>query len=246
MELLKPKPINNKLYSYFKNVFTKEQGKRLYNALIKMVDPIPKKRIIYDKEGTEHRLNKWFSVLVYVDNKPIMNHDLWPPELREIVDHVKKVTGHTYDSALVNYYRNGFDHIGAHRDRETLEGYIASVSFGATRDFVIRDGETKKKLFTVPLYDCSLFEMKPGFQQKYLHELPKRARVLTGRVNITLRQQRKQIFDPSPQINPKKNVDESKTVLLQLKKIAKNNNKLNKILDNHFRLLIILDSQIDE
>lgn len=51
-------------------------------------------------------------------------------------------TGETFDSAHLNLYRSGADHVSWHTD-EDIELYgnepaIASLSFGATREFVLR------------------------------------------------------------------------------------------------------------
>ena len=52
-----------------------------------------------------------------------------------------------FNACLFNLYRNGVDSMGWHRDNEPEidPACIASVSFGATRDFAIRHRQTKEK-----------------------------------------------------------------------------------------------------
>lgn len=73
------------------------------------------------------------------------------------------------------------------RDEDAMKGYIVSFTFGSTRDFVIRTADNKKVMEKIPLAGGSAFVMKPGMQQEYLHELPKRA-YAAERINVTMRQ----------------------------------------------------------
>ena len=77
--------------------------------------------------------------------------------------------------------------MGWHRDNEPEidAACIASVSFAASRDFVIRNRTTKQK-WLVPLHHGDLLVME-HLQDVYEHALPKRLRVGQPRVNLTLR-----------------------------------------------------------
>lgn len=94
-------------------------------------------------------------------------------------------------------YKDGCDHIGEHRDdeRELAPGSpIASVSFGACRDFLFRhkDSRGKRPRRTVEavrlqLAHGSLLLMNPPTNTHWYHSLPIRKRVLAPRVNLTFR-----------------------------------------------------------
>ncbi|WP_332910304.1 alpha-ketoglutarate-dependent dioxygenase AlkB family protein [Algoriphagus boritolerans] len=71
----------------------------------------------------------------------------WTAELNEMKDRLLDFTGVEFTHVLCNYYRNGQDSMGWHRDNEAVLGRnpsIASVTFGATRIFQIRHYDTKK------------------------------------------------------------------------------------------------------
>jgi alkylated DNA repair dioxygenase AlkB len=54
---------------------------------------------------------------------------------------IEKVASVQFNSVLMNWYRDGDDYLNWHADDEKELGVnpaIASVNFGATRDFVIR------------------------------------------------------------------------------------------------------------
>jgi alkylated DNA repair dioxygenase AlkB len=92
-----------------------------------------------------------------------------------------------FNAVLLNYYRNGNDAMGWHRDNElTIIGNtIASISLGEPRDFRIRNRATKKAV-TIELPAGSLLIMT-GLQQDHEHSLPKRIKVTDGRINLTFR-----------------------------------------------------------
>jgi len=64
---------------------------------------------------------------------------------------------------------------GFHADNEpdlVVGAPIASVSFGATRNFVIKDKENDDNRWVVPLADGSFMCMGGSMQQRYLHAVP--------------------------------------------------------------------------
>lgn len=135
------------------------------------------------------------------------SYDVFPPLLMAAHEKIKELTGETFNYAYLNYYRDGNDHIGFHSDKEdTLEAgsTIASLSLGATRDFIIRHiGDTRlaqnmsdDKLRvealeaakeTISLKAGSLLLMKKLTQKVYHHHVPKRINVKSPRINITFR-----------------------------------------------------------
>lgn len=96
---------------------------------------------------------------------------------------------------VINWYDSGDEHIGWHADDEPCidQTYaITSVSFGATRDFKIRDKKDSKSTYTITLRNSDVLIMYPGMQSKYKHSLPKRKCVDKFRCNITIRILKKQ------------------------------------------------------
>ena len=96
----------------------------------------------------------------------------------------------TYNAMFFNWYKNGNDYICAHRDDEKdikSASSIASVSFGATRNFRIRYYKTKKIILDIPLTHGSIFVMGGTFQKEFTHEVPKSKKINDRRINITFR-----------------------------------------------------------
>merc|ERR1719323_2356013 len=72
----------------------------------------------------------------------------WTPLLRRLKRDVEAETKEAFNFVLINRYKDGKDRIGAHRDDEKgidRGAPIAGLSFGATRDFVLKHGSAHNK-----------------------------------------------------------------------------------------------------
>lgn len=147
---------------------------------------VPRKQATYGDAG----LTYTFSGLT-LSPKP------WVPVLEHVRDCVSLVTGKTFNFVLVNRYKDGCDHIGEHRDdeRELAPGSpIASVSFGACRDFFFRHKDSRGgnpsrrvEVVRLQLAHGSLLMMNPPTNTHWYHSLPVRKKILAPRVNLTFR-----------------------------------------------------------
>lgn len=93
-----------------------------------------------------------------------------------------------YNVVLVIYYPDGNSSLGYHSDYErnhTPNAPICSLSFGADRDLLVKEG--KNKANSITLSDGDFFIMLPGFQQKYKHSVPERKNIESGRIVLTFR-----------------------------------------------------------
>ena len=113
------------------------------------------------------------------------------PELHAIRGRVHELCGFEFNGVLVTLYRDGNDSVGWHSDDEPEFGpdpVIGSVSFGETRDFVLKH-RTQRELppVTCALSHGSLLVMGRGSQTRWAHRLPKRKAVRGARINLTLR-----------------------------------------------------------
>lgn len=114
----------------------------------------------------------------------------WTPELRRLLDRVQALTGHPYNSVLLNLYRDGNDGMGWHADDEPELGrnpVIASVSLGATRRFKLRHRRQRDATATIELRHGDVLLMAGTTQHTYVHAVPKTARAVGERINLTLR-----------------------------------------------------------
>ena len=126
----------------------------------------------YSYSGITSAPNKWNKGLLYIKAK------------------IEQATALTFNSVLLNWYRNGDDHMGWHADDETELGdnpVIASVNFGATRDFVLRRIDDPTQKIVIPLQHGSLLVMRGELQHYWQHSLPKRKAVNSSRFNLTFR-----------------------------------------------------------
>lgn len=109
--------------------------------------------------------------------------------------------GFRYNACLLNYYEDGDEHASWHSDDDPWldQSYpISSVTFGATRDFLVRPRESDwmgSANFTVdaeagvraiPLSSGSLITMNPGAQDAWRHAVPPSPGA-GERINLTFR-----------------------------------------------------------
>ena len=91
---------------------------------------------------------------------------------------------------LLNLYRDGRDGMGWHADDEPelgREPAIASVSLGATRRFKLRHRRYRVQPARLDLAHGDLLLMAGATQHHYVHAVPKTARPVGERVNLTFR-----------------------------------------------------------
>lgn len=113
----------------------------------------------------------------------------WTPALRMLGERLEDAAGVRFNSVLANLYRDGRDGMGWHSDDEPELGtqpVIASVSLGAPRRFVLK-ARTGEKRLALELPHGSLLVMAGETQRRYRHALPKTARPVGSRINLTYR-----------------------------------------------------------
>lgn len=113
----------------------------------------------------------------------------WTPLLAYIRARVEIFLGYSFNSVLVNYYRDGQDYVAWHADNEPELGkrpLIASLSFGAARSFEIRHKKTAARDSRL-LRHGTLLIMPPDFQRDWLHRAPIDPTLNQGRINMTFR-----------------------------------------------------------
>lgn len=112
-----------------------------------------------------------------------------PARLDAIRRRAEATTGRAFNSVLANLYRDGRDSVGWHRDSDYTHGGqpdIASVSFGATRRFELRDRAGRERL-AVDLESGSVLLMTGEAIARWWHRVPKTSRPVGTRVNLTFR-----------------------------------------------------------
>jgi alkylated DNA repair dioxygenase AlkB len=144
---------------------------------------------VFGKRYLQPRLTAWHGDARYTYSGLTLDPLPFTPLLLQIRAAVETATGHRFNSVLLNYYRDGGDSMGMHSDDEPELGQepaIASVSFGATRGFILRHKRSKRTV-RLALDDGSLLFMSGKLQQNWVHGINKSAKPLGGRVNLTFR-----------------------------------------------------------
>ena len=139
------------------------------------------KHVVYEKEFSSPRL-----MCILKFDKDISDEF---PFLDIIKRRVEKITHVKFRYAVLNYYRDGNDHIGYHSDREVANGNIVvSVSVGATRRFKLKHKYRDDITHTFLLANGDVLILNTAaIKTIYKHSVPKMANV-GPRINITFRE----------------------------------------------------------
>jgi alkylated DNA repair dioxygenase AlkB len=114
----------------------------------------------------------------------------WPVALRPIRARLADELRIDFNSVLANLYRDGRDCMGWHSDDEPELGsrpLIASLSLGGTRRFVLKHRKDPSTKLALELPPGSLLVMRGATQANYRHALPRTARPVGARINLTFR-----------------------------------------------------------
>lgn len=115
----------------------------------------------------------------------------WTDLLREIRRRVEDCTDAHFNAVFLNLYRDHNDSMGFHSDDERELGknpVIASVTFGATRVFLLKHKFRKElPLQKVPLEAVSVLLMRGETQHFWKHGINKQKEPCGPRVNLTFR-----------------------------------------------------------
>ncbi len=123
------------LLEYFPGFLEPQQSISLMNQLIKDVPWRQQVIQMYGKEVITPRLTAWFgdSNKSYQFSGTKFDPVPWTSELSDLKEKIQKVTGLSFNSVLLNFYRDGNDSVAWHSDNEKELGinpHIASLSIG--------------------------------------------------------------------------------------------------------------------
>ena len=101
------------------------------------------------------------------------------PTLRALLDHVNKfVPNDPFTAVFVNHYRNKFDSIGKHSDKDVEDNEqvgVVAISSGAERTVIFRPVDTSdlelKELHVATKHGQTLVMYGPMFQKKFSHAI---------------------------------------------------------------------------
>ncbi len=114
----------------------------------------------------------------------------WTATLLDMKARVEAAANVTFNSVLLNLYRDGQDSVGWHSDDEPELGVnpvIASVSLGAARTFQFKHKQNPDLKQSVELTHGCLLLMHGTTQHFWKHQIPKTKKPLAARINLTFR-----------------------------------------------------------
>ena len=184
-------PFDGEVYLY-PRLFDFSESAELFRCLAREVPWKQEPIRIFGREIMQPRLTAWYGDpgKSYTYSGITMQPYSWTDDLLFIKDRVEGVAGHGFTSALLNFYRDGQDSMGWHRDAEKELGprpVIGSVSFGAPRTFCLKHIREKEAKVRVVLESGSFLLMRGATQHHWLHSIPKEAGAEGGRINLTFR-----------------------------------------------------------
>jgi alkylated DNA repair dioxygenase AlkB len=147
---------------------------------------------MYGKPVPIPRLQAWYGDpgRTYTYSNIEMVPEPWTPALLEVKAAIEPVAGVRFNSVLCNRYRHGNDGVAWHSDDEPelgVDPVIGSVSFGATRPFRFRHRLDPTLTHEIELDSGSLLIMRGPTQACWKHQIPKTAKPVGERVNLTFR-----------------------------------------------------------
>ena len=147
--------------------------------------------MVYGKLAHQHRNIGFFSNVSkgYQYSGQLAASQPLTPSLTELLEMVNRLYGAEFNGILLNQYMDGSDYIGPHSDDERhLDPVgVVAVSYGAIRNFRIRDKSTKKIVKDVPMEPGRVIHMAGKFQQEFTHEIPVQKTVQGVRYSFTFR-----------------------------------------------------------
>jgi alkylated DNA repair dioxygenase AlkB len=135
------------------------------------------------------RLTAWHGEAGYVYSGIRMEPSPWTEPLLELKKCAELLARQGFNSVLLNLYRSGRDSVSWHADNEPGLGrdpVIASISLGSTRRFQLKHRRSGEKV-ALDLEDGSCLVMAGATQHHWLHQIPKTARPVGPRINLTFR-----------------------------------------------------------
>jgi alkylated DNA repair dioxygenase AlkB len=162
---------------------------RLFEALLRLTPWRQEIATVMGRRVPIPRLTAWHGEAGYVYSGIRMEPASWNEPLLELRAVAERLGGQPFNSVLLNLYRDGRDSVSWHADNEPglgREPVIASISLGAVRRFQLRHRRRNERLgLDLPHGSCLI--MAGATQHHWLHQLPKTARPVGPRINLTFR-----------------------------------------------------------
>lgn len=178
---------------YVANAFTWQEADRLFQSLLDHIPWHTARLTIAGQKRLIPRLQCWMADegRAYTYSGLKLTPHPWYPDVLRIKARLEQLCGHSFNSVLLNLYRDGSDSVSWHADDERELGtnpIVASVSFGAERMLEFKPklnlSAPKKQIV---LGNGSILIMGKTLQNSWLHQLPKLSGHIAPRISLTFR-----------------------------------------------------------
>lgn len=173
----------------YRGVFPPDRATEIFNDLLRET---PWLAVRYENEGRPGelpRLTVNYGERSYDYSGLTFAPLPWTPLLAELKELAEGLTGQVFNALIVQLYRDGRDRVNWHADDNPAVGEdptIASLSFGATRRFLIKPklGGAETEL---SLGSGDVVIMRGDLQHTHVHKVPREPEVTAPRINLTFR-----------------------------------------------------------
>ncbi len=178
--------------SYYPHFFEAAEANALLIELLETTLWQQDSITVFGKTHPQPRLTALYGSTdkAYTYSNLTMEPHPWSPLLQKIKNQIAAVCDTNFTSVLLNLYRDGKDSNGWHADNEKELGtnpVIASISLGAERAFHLQHNCDKNRKHKMILQHGSLLIMKGATQHYWKHQIPKTAKPINPRINLTFR-----------------------------------------------------------
>lgn len=203
-------------WTYHPDVVDANTAREYYKSLVNLVKDLPQQKVrvrgkVYDQRRIVGYFSKSNNPYSYSGARQVNSG--WPDVIQTLCTIASKLANCSYDSALVNWYRDGNDKIGLHNDKDAMTRPIVSFTFypdanpslDQLRVLRIRSQveqkslkrkreseeqqvkKTKPIVYNIKMGQGSVVLMHDGMQTRFNHEVPENKKSRMGRINVTFR-----------------------------------------------------------
>ena len=177
---------------FYEAFFNEAQSENYFQILQETIAWEQQEVKMFGKQIKIPRLTAWYGDEGKSYSYSGIHHEplAWTTELQLIKSRIETVADITFNSVLLNLYRDENDSIGWHSDDEAELGQnpvIASVSFGDIRQFQFKHKDDNMLRQSIELTSGSLLLMRGATQHHWKHRIPKTKKAKGARMNLTFR-----------------------------------------------------------
>ena len=177
---------------YFPNFLNKMEADTYFEQLRKEVPWQQDDIKVFGKVYPQPRLTALYgnNGKPYSYSNITMQPHKFSEQLLKMKNKIETKTDADFTTCLANLYRHGKDSNGWHADNEKELGQnpiIASITLGQERFFHLKHRKDKSLKHKILLQHGSLLLMEGATQHHWLHQIPKTAKPIGERINLTFR-----------------------------------------------------------